>query len=99
MADEIPNAFHGQWGVSAAVCGSKGPEADTIVTVGRKGYQGYEISCQIKKIKTSSPTVLIASGSCDEEGESSPTTIKMELLSGGKGLKIGEEKYVKCGNK
>ena len=97
IADEIPKAFHGKWATNATICTSKGPEAEAIVTVDRKGYQGYEVSCRVKKIKTSTSAAMAASGACDEEGTSSPASLTLELIDDGKALKISGEKYVRCG--
>ena len=94
--DEIPSAFRGRWADTAAVCKSKGPAADTVITIKNHGYEGYEMYCNVKKIKTLTSNLFISSGTCNQEGNESPATIKLELFNNGRELKISGQKVIKC---
>ena len=96
LAAEIPKEFRGQWGANKKECNPKSLESEAVITVTAKLYNSYESSCEIKKIKTSSPTKLEGIFTCSVEGENSQDTIKMELMDNGKALAINGKKLIKC---
>ena len=97
-ADELPRAFRGGWGATAKECNPKAAESNNQVTVSANHLAGYEWSCKLKKLKSSSASNIEGIFVCSEDGEdpSDPETIKVALLNDGNILLLRDKKLMRC---